>query len=122
RVMGHSNQVREFLITSKGLDLLPVAIGPEGVLTGSARTSLEADLRAKSEARHHDRARTMRALARRKQIVDAQIEALRAELATEEEEARSRLAEALDQDRSVADLTARRVLARGGAGDARMRP
>lgn len=35
RGMGHSNQVREFLITPKGLDLLPVAIGPEGVLTGS---------------------------------------------------------------------------------------
>ena len=29
RGMGHSNQVREFLITSHGVDLIPVAVGPE---------------------------------------------------------------------------------------------
>ena len=35
--MGHSNEVREFLITSKGLDLIEVYRGPNGVLVGSAR-------------------------------------------------------------------------------------
>jgi circadian clock protein KaiC len=115
RGMGHSNQVREFLITSAGLDLLPVAVGPDGVLTGSARLSLEADTRAKVEARRHDRDRTMRALARRKQIVQAQIDSLRAEFATELEEARARLAEVQDRDKAVADLAARRALARGRA-------
>ncbi|GAC1589836.1 MAG: circadian clock protein KaiC [Ginsengibacter sp.] len=33
----HSNQVREFLISSNGLDLVDVFLGPDGVLTGSAR-------------------------------------------------------------------------------------
>jgi circadian clock protein KaiC len=37
RGMKHSNQVREFIITSQGLDLIEVYMGPEGVLTGSAR-------------------------------------------------------------------------------------
>ena len=37
RGMGHSNQVREFIISDRGIDLVPVAIGPSGVLTGSAR-------------------------------------------------------------------------------------
>src|SRR6478752_1497667 len=37
RGMKHSNQVREFIITDKGLDLVDVYLGPEGVLTGSAR-------------------------------------------------------------------------------------
>src|ERR1700686_4344146 len=41
RGMDHSNQIREFLLTNDGLRLLDVYVGPEGVLTGSARLSLE---------------------------------------------------------------------------------
>ncbi len=37
RGMNHSNEVREFLISSKGLDLVDVYRGPEGVLIGAAR-------------------------------------------------------------------------------------
>jgi len=37
RGMKHSNQVREFLITDKGLELVDVFLGPNGVLIGSAR-------------------------------------------------------------------------------------
>jgi circadian clock protein KaiC len=39
RGMEHSNQIREFLLTNDGLRLLDVYLGPEGVLTGSARVS-----------------------------------------------------------------------------------
>lgn len=37
RGMNHSNQIREFNITSTGIELTEVYVGPEGVLTGSAR-------------------------------------------------------------------------------------
>ena len=37
RGMKHSNQVREFVIRDTGLDLVDVFLGPDGVLTGSAR-------------------------------------------------------------------------------------
>jgi circadian clock protein KaiC len=37
RGMSHSNQVREFVITEKGLELVDVYLGPEGILVGSAR-------------------------------------------------------------------------------------
>ena len=37
RGMAHSNQIREFVFTNHGIDLLDVYTGPEGVLTGSAR-------------------------------------------------------------------------------------
>jgi circadian clock protein KaiC len=37
RGMAHSNQVREFLISSSGLQLVDIYLGPQGVLTGSAR-------------------------------------------------------------------------------------
>src|SRR5262249_36549418 len=35
RGMAHSNQIREFLITDKGIELADVYLGPDGVLTGS---------------------------------------------------------------------------------------
>ncbi len=39
RGMFHSNQVREFNITSNGLELVDIYLGPAGMLTGSARIS-----------------------------------------------------------------------------------
>src|SRR5205085_11695496 len=41
RGMAHSNQIREFVLTGRGIELLDVYAGPEGVLTGSARLSQE---------------------------------------------------------------------------------
>ena len=41
RGSAHSNQVREFLITSHGIDLIDVYVGPGGMLTGSARLAQE---------------------------------------------------------------------------------
>ncbi|HEX2222957.1 MAG TPA: circadian clock protein KaiC, partial [Thermoanaerobaculia bacterium] len=46
RGMAHSNQVREFLLTSRGIELADVYIGPEGVLTGSARLAEDARRKA----------------------------------------------------------------------------
>jgi circadian clock protein KaiC len=37
RGMKNSNQVREFVITDKGIEIIDVTIGPDGVLVGSAR-------------------------------------------------------------------------------------
>ncbi|HXR80115.1 MAG TPA: hypothetical protein VN763_04320, partial [Saprospiraceae bacterium] len=37
RGMNHSKEVREFVITSKGLDLIDVFRSKEGVLVGTAR-------------------------------------------------------------------------------------
>jgi circadian clock protein KaiC len=33
RGMAHSNQIREFLLSDNGVDVIPVAIGANGVLT-----------------------------------------------------------------------------------------
>jgi circadian clock protein KaiC len=37
RGVAHSNQVREFVLSDRGLQLVDVYVGPQGVLTGSAR-------------------------------------------------------------------------------------
>lgn len=41
RGMGHSNQVREFVLTDAGIRLLDVVSGPQGVLTGRSRMDPE---------------------------------------------------------------------------------
>jgi len=37
RGMKHSNQVREFIISNRGLNLVEIYLGPHGILLGSER-------------------------------------------------------------------------------------
>src|SRR5262249_31382721 len=54
RGMAHSNQIREFLIASQGVNLVDVYVGPGGVLTGAARQQQEIRERAELLARGQD--------------------------------------------------------------------
>ena len=86
RGMAHSNQVREFLITSKGIKLVKAYLGPSGVLTGSARLSQEAKEAAEEQTARDELARKKLALDHRRKAIEAQITALQAEFKAEEEE------------------------------------
>lgn len=86
RGMNHSNQVREFLITSKGIKLVMPYLGAEGVLTGSARLSQEARERATKLALDDELRRKQMAMEHRRKAMQAQIEALQAGFKAEEEE------------------------------------
>jgi circadian clock protein KaiC len=87
RGMSHSNQLREFLITDKGLDLLPVYHGPEGVLTGTARAAQEAREKAQQLLRQQQIETKRREMKRRREALEQQIATMRAQLEAEEEEA-----------------------------------
>lgn len=86
RGMAHSNQIREFLITDQGIDLVDVYVGPGGVMTGSARLQQEAQEQAAKLAREQELERRQRELERKRQALEAQITALRAAFAEEEAE------------------------------------
>ncbi len=86
RGMAHSNQIREFLLTDHGVDLVDVYVGPSGVLTGSARLTQEAQERVEKVAREQEVERRKMNVERRRKALEAQIEAQRAEFAAEEEE------------------------------------
>jgi circadian clock protein KaiC len=86
RGMNHSNQVREFVLSSEGVDLREVYVGPDGVLTGSARAAQEAREEAESARRRQEAERRTLEINRRKAQIEAQIAALRADLAAEEDE------------------------------------
>jgi len=81
RGTAHSNQIREFLLTRRGIELKPAYIGPEGVLTGSARLTQESRDRAAAIAQEQEFQRQRRALEGRRKALEAQIDALQSELA-----------------------------------------
>jgi circadian clock protein KaiC len=86
RGMAHSNQIREFLLTKNGIELQDVYIGPAGVLTGSARLAQEAHEEAEELQLQYALAEKRRQSERKRQVLEAQIAALQADIATEEAE------------------------------------
>ncbi|MCW3006626.1 MAG: circadian clock protein KaiC [Solirubrobacterales bacterium] len=76
RGMAHSNQIREFLLTDHGIELADVYVGPQGVLTGSARQAQEALEVSDGQARAQDLEQRRVNLERRRESVEAQTAAL----------------------------------------------
>ncbi len=79
RGMAHSNQIREFLISNRGIDLVDAYIGPSGVLTGSARVAQSALEKAGILASHQEAARRKRELEHKREALERQISGLRSE-------------------------------------------
>jgi circadian clock protein KaiC len=83
RGMSHSNQVREFLITDRGVELADVYVGPQGVLTGSARSAQEATERSDADQRQEELEQRRASLERERQSVEANVAALWRDYETE---------------------------------------
>jgi circadian clock protein KaiC len=83
RGMAHSNQVREFILSSEGIKLRDAYVGSEGVVTGSARLAQEAKDKAASLIREQEMQRRGRELERKRREIRAQIEILKAQLESE---------------------------------------
>jgi circadian clock protein KaiC len=86
RGMPHSNQVREFVITSQGVKLLDINVGPTGILTGSARLAYQMQQKDSAVAKQNEIDRKDRELARKRKILESSIENMRIEFESIEEE------------------------------------
>jgi len=86
RGMAHSNQIQEFLLTDRGIDLIDIYTGAGEALTGSARAAQEAEEKAAELARRHDVNRRRREQERKRKALEAKIADLRAEFDAESEE------------------------------------
>jgi circadian clock protein KaiC len=86
--MAHSNQIREFLISNRGIDLVDAYIGPSGVLTGSARVAQTARETAEALASQQEAGRRQRELKRKRAALEQQIAGLRSEHEASAEELR----------------------------------
>ena len=93
RGMAHSNQIREFMLSSEGIRLRPAYLGPNGVLTGSARLIQESRDAAEAETRRLEIDRHQRGLERERQLFEAKVATLNAEFTAKAEEIRRSLGE-----------------------------
>ncbi|UOE46334.1 circadian clock protein KaiC [Mucilaginibacter sp. SMC90] len=99
RGMSHSNQVREFTITDNGLNLVDVYLGPEGVLTGSAREAQKLKEKTGVALRDFAVTRKDKEILRRRMMLESKIANLQAEFESAEEELNKMyLEEELKQD------------------------
>ncbi|MFC7051534.1 circadian clock protein KaiC [Hansschlegelia quercus] len=86
RGTAHSNQVREFVMSSEGIALKPPYIGVGVALTGAARRAEEARVRRDEVARLAEVERLKAEVVAKKARAKAQIELLQAEVAADEAE------------------------------------
>ena len=125
RGMAHSNQIREFVLTEQGVDLINVYTGPGGVLTGTARVVQEARENAEALRRQAEIARRRRDLAHKRASLEARLRAEREQFAAHEEDVLKEIAELRVQDETVTQgrLDAAQLRdANGGAKIKRRRP
>lgn len=101
RGTAHSNQMREFVLSANGVRLIEPYLGAEGVLTGSSRVAQEAKASAAAMQRGEEAARRRRAIQRRTQAIEAQITALRLDIAAETDELERLDAGEIEQERNA---------------------
>jgi circadian clock protein KaiC len=88
RGMAHSNQIREFLISDHGIDVVDAYIGVSGVLTGSARVAQEALEKAAVLAGQQESATRKRELDLKREALERRVAALRSDYEIEAVELR----------------------------------
>jgi circadian clock protein KaiC len=114
RGMDHSNQIREYQLTSQGVKLVDAYLGSGGVLTGSARIAQEMVDAASAVRRAQDGERKQRDIQRKRVLLERQIAELRAELEFEEEDARKSLQQNEDLEKRIQAERRAMAIQRGG--------
>lgn len=103
RGIAHSNQIREFLLTDHGIDLIDAYVGTEGVLMGAARSSQLARERAAAVDRQLMTERKQRELQRKQVLYEAQLIALKGQYETERDAILRELDEEEKRQKVMAD-------------------
>jgi len=112
RGIANSNQIREFLLTSNGIELKEVQIGQSGVLTGSARLMQEARERSAEQERQQAQEQEQQDLERKRKLMENNIATLRTEFEAEVSETRAKLVQAQSREKQRADEQSRMKLSR----------
>jgi circadian clock protein KaiC len=113
RGMNHSNQIREYELTSHGVNLVDAYLGSAGVLTGSARVTQEAVDAAATQRRLQDAEKRRREGERKRAALERQIADMRAVLEAEEQESREAAEHAAELEQRIARERAAMAIRRG---------
>jgi circadian clock protein KaiC len=115
RGMRHSSQVRELLLTDRGIELPEVFLGADGILVGSARLAEQAHQQAEDAAREQEVERRRRDVELKREEMEARVALLRHEFTVEQERLERLL---VDEERNRDTASAlRREMARSRQSD-----
>jgi len=114
RGMAHSNQIREFVLTEHGIQLVDVYVGSGGVLTGTARAAQEAKEAAATRHLAQEAERRRRLIEQKRALYQEQMTRLKAEFESELFELEASLDDVV-QDVSQLRTERDRMAARRGA-------
>lgn len=117
RGMSHSNKVREFVLTEKGIDLVDVYVGPGGVLTGSARAVQELEDRSVQMQLQQETERQRLLINSKQAALESKIAAMKAEFEAERSEVEKSISDANARARNLA--SGRAEIAEGHNGGSR---
>jgi circadian clock protein KaiC len=115
RGMAHSNQIREFVLSNRGIELRRAYLGPGGVLTGSARLTQEAQDAEEEFSRVAEAQREEMNIRRKKAALEGQLSALRAEIEAADADLRQIGEGEKKRARRVADERQRMAVSRKAA-------
>ena len=113
RGTAHPNQVREFVLSDDGMNLVDVYLGANRGLTGTARVAQAAIALSTAELRREDHKRKVRQLASQRKAIEAQISALKAEGEAEEAEEKFAIAQETLQEKTTHQNSAAMAQMRG---------
>jgi circadian clock protein KaiC len=102
RGMAHSNQVREFVLTGKGVELVDIYASPAGAFMGTARLTQMAVDEAADVTRREEVASRERQIAEKRRALEARIDALRADLEVEIRETEMLINQEKARDKAIA--------------------
>ncbi|PPD57409.1 circadian clock protein KaiC [Dehalogenimonas etheniformans] len=103
RGMAHSNQVREFVLTNKGVKLVDIYATPAGSFMGTARIAQMAADQAAGVTREEGVTARERQLQQQRRALEAKIDALRAEFEAEAKESELTIAEEKAKIKAISD-------------------
>ncbi|MEG4584306.1 circadian clock protein KaiC [Microcoleus sp. MOSTC5] len=103
RGMMHSNQVREFVLTNQGVNLVEVYLGDGKVLTGTQRINQSLEEQSAARKRRQSFELKKRECEREKHLIKAQIKALQMQLTNRDEEFTLLIEEEEEYQKTVVD-------------------
>jgi circadian clock protein KaiC len=112
RGIAHSNQFREFKLTSNGLMLEDAYLGVSGALTGAARETQIAEEEAQAVARKAEIEQLNRQIERKRQVLESHMTVLRSQFDEEEEEIKKQMAKIDAQRKASSDQRSKMASAR----------
>ncbi len=101
RGMGHSNQLREFVLSDKGIQLLDVYKGSEGVFFGSSRMAQESAEIDDQLHKNEDIKRKKRELESKRRLMENQITVLKEQFSRDEEEMQILIGQDISREKSA---------------------